>query len=149
MPYTTIDDVRTILKPELYDYPSNIDDAIGWAESEVHSIVGGVFPLRFDNTALYASVPSQIRWTTALLTAYRLWDRQVPLEGQTDDTAAEKWRSAAQATLMALRDGDSKLTLEDGTLVQVSGSSVSAPRYADFSSDDDYPFFKRSQAREW
>lgn len=148
MPYTTIADVKTVLKPELFDYPADVDDEILWAESEVNSVLGSVYQLRFDDATKYDSVPEQVRWATALLTAYRLWDRAVALEGQQDDTAAEKWRAAAMATLTALKDGDTQLTLADGTVITTT-SGGSPIRYPDYSSETGYPFFKRENAHEW
>lgn len=153
MAYCTIADVKNVLLESLYTYGANVDDQIAFAESEIDSILGGVYALPFDDASLYASVPVQIEWAAALLAAFKCWDEVVPLEGQKDDTAAARWRKMALDRLTQIAEGDARLTLADGTVV--TDLSTTAPRFypggvkekAD--EGDNTPMFTRAQAGEW
>lgn len=153
MPYADITDVQNVLKDKLYSYPSDIDAEIEYSESRINSALAGHYPLRFDDTGNYASVPVEIKWITSLLTAWRLWDQVTILEGQIDDTAAQRWHDEAMMWLDSLREGDSRLTLVDGTLV--TKPSTQSPRFypggvkdkAD--EEDNVPYSTRDQAHSW
>lgn len=153
MAYADVANVKKVLKDTLYSYPASIEDELEFAEAYVNGRLAGHYPLTFDDTSLYTSVPRQIKWITSYLVAYKLWDFVVPLEGQTDDTAAARWKKLADDWLDRLVAGDETLILDDGTLVVISNSG--APRFypsgikekAD--SADNEPWFTRSQVGEW
>lgn len=153
MTYATADDVKKVLGSDKTKYPSDLSDQHEYAEGIIDGVLAGVYALRFDDTDNYATVPVQIKWVAAQLVAWALWDKATILEGQTDDTAASRWRTMALETLEMLRLGDMRLTLEDGTLVGTSENAL--PRsYPDgvrdkASSDDNDPLFTRAQAGKW
>ena len=153
MPYVTFDEVKELLDTSLIQYPDNIDNYVEYAEAKIDSRLLGSFDLRFDDTALYASVPVQIKWIAALYVGYRIWDSMTVLEGQQDSTAGTRWRREADDWLKCLVKGDCGLTLDDGTLIGTSDSMI--PRaypvgIRDKAPDEDnIPFFTRAQAHEW
>lgn len=154
MAYCTIADVKNVLKDELFEYGKDVASEIAWAEAEIDSKLGQQFALKFDDTDVYASTPVQITWIAAHLTAFRLWDQVVLLEGQSDDTAAGRWRKMAFDSMDALLEGTMTLTLEDGTVISAAGGTT-APRFypsgtrTKADSADNLPWFKRAQAGEW
>lgn len=153
MPYATFDDVKKILKTSYIQYPDDIGDEIEFAEAMVDSHLAGHLALRFDDTAKYATVPIQIKWITALLVGWRLFDTVTILEGQVDQTAGTKWKKEAEDWLDCLVSGDCRLTLEDGTLIDATTSSLPRSYPAGTrdkaSSDDNEPYFTRAQAGQW
>lgn len=152
MAYVELADVKKILKDSLFDYPGSITDEVEFAEAYINGKLAGHYPLRFDDTAHYATVPTQIRWIAAHLVAYKLWDHVVPLEGQSDDTAAGRWKKLADNWLESIISRDESLVLLDGTIVTVSNEGLrfypSGTRTKADSSDND-PYFTRAQAHEW
>ena len=95
MAYAVIADIQKILKDQFYDFGTEIDDEVEFAEAVVDSQLGGIYDLKFDDTANYASVPVAIKWITSLLTAWRLFDKMTVLEGRVDATAADRWKEKA------------------------------------------------------
>lgn len=152
MAYAVIADVQNVLKDKLYRYPDEIDSEIEYAESRINSALAGHYDLKFDDPANYATVPVEIKWITSLLTAWRLWDQVTILEGQKDDTAAQRWHDEAMEWLDCLKAGACRLTLDDGTLISLP--STQSPRFypggvkdkAD--GDDNVPYFTRAQGQE-
>lgn len=153
MAYVTIKEVTEILDNDLIQYPDDIDNQIEYAETKIDSRLMGAFDLKFDDVALYASVPVQIKWIAALLVGFRIWDAKTPLEGQQDSTAGTRWKREAEDWLKCLLKGDCGLTLDDGTLIGVSASMI--PRaYPEGIRDkapsaENIPWFTRAQAHEW
>ena len=131
MAYAVIGDVQKILKTGFFTYPNDIDDEVEWAEARIDSKLAGVYALKFDDTGEYASVPVEINWITALLVAYRLWDGQTVLEGQRDDTAADKWHEEAMDWLTCIKAGDCRLSLADGTLIDLPTTTLVMRSYPD------------------
>lgn len=146
--YVTTDEVKDILDDNLLTYPSALTSQIEFAETWIDSRLSGYYSLRFDDTALYASVPKQIKWIAAYLVAHKLWDEAVPLEGQSSDTAAQRWWDKADAWLTCLRSGDCALTFADGTSVDLSGGGGGPRFYPDADADIDR-YFTRADAFEW
>ncbi len=153
MAYCDIADVKKVLKDDLFEYGTDVDDQIAWAEGIIDSTLGGHFELKFDAVANYATVPVQVEWAAAHLAAYKLWDRQVPLEGQTSDTAAQTWHDEAMQLMTDLISGDKVLTLADGTIV--TGKDTGSMRFypdgarTKADADDNVPFSTRARAHEW
>lgn len=153
MAYADFDDVKKVLKINLIQYPDDISDEVEFAEAMVDSHLAGNFALRFDDVANYASVPVQIKWITALLVGWRLFDPATALEGQTRSSAGERWKKAAEDWLECLATGACRLTLADGTIVDATESSLprsypSGTRDKALSDDND-PWFTRAQAGQW
>jgi phage gp36-like protein len=152
--YATTADVKKILKDTIFEYSVDIDEELDYATTFIDSALSGHFVLPFDDVTQYATVPVQIKWIAAYLVAYKLWDSQVSLEGQTDDTAAGRWLQTAKDWLAAIRDGEMALTLADGTAV-TSGETSGTPRFypsgtrTKAASEDNDPFFTRAQAHDW
>ena len=155
MAYAVIADVKKILKIDFFDYPVDMD--IGaeteWAEARINSKLGGIYTLRFDNTSFYPTVPVEIKWITALLIAYRLWDAQTVLEGQSDDTQADGWRKEAMEWLKCVAGGECRLMLDDGALVALP-TTISMRSYPNGvrtkePSEDNDPLFTRAQVGAW
>lgn len=150
--YLAVGDVKKVLKDDIFNYPADIASEIEFAETYINGRLAGHYPLPFDDTAIYTTVPTQIKWIAAHLVAYKLWDQVVPLEGQLSDTAAARWKKLADDWLDRLVALEELLVLEDGTAIDVSNPSL---RYypsgvrdkAD--SDDNVPFFSRADAHEW
>ena len=152
MAYVVLKDVKKVLKDSILNYPSSIADEIEFARTYVHGRLAGHYPLPFDDTALYTTVPVQINWISAYLCGYKLWDQVVPLEGQTSDTAAMRWKMLADDWLMRLADLDELLVLADGTVIAISNNSIrSYPSGVRTKAKniDNVPFFKRADAHEW
>ena len=153
MSYADFEDVKRILKTNLIQYPDDITDEIEFSEAVVDSHLAGNFALRFDDTNNYAAVPVQIKWITALLVGWRLFDPLTILEGQTGTSAGERWKKEAGDWLKCLATGACRLTLADGTLIEATESSL--PRsYPSGTrdkapSDDNDPMFTRDQAHSW
>ena len=153
MPYAVLADIKKILSAELYDFGIEVDSEIEFAEAVIDSSLGGIYLLKFDDVSRYQSVPTAIRWITAFLAAWRLFDLQTILEGTTDATAAERWKMKAMEWLKAIKEGSSRLVLDDGTLITMppsalirsypSGMRVKAPSAAND------PMFTRSQVGDW
>lgn len=152
MAYATYEDIKNILKNNFIQYPDDITEELEYAEAEIHSALAGHYPLRFDDTALYAAVPVQIKWITALLVGWRLFDSVTVLEGQTDAIAGKRWHKDATYWLKRLGSGDSRLTTEDGTLIESESSlprSYPAGTRDKAPSIDNEPWFTRAQAGNW
>ena len=153
MPYAVLADIKKILSDEFYDFGTEVDSEIEFAEAIIDSYLGGVYLLKFDDVARYTSVPTAIRWIAAFLAAWRLFDLSTVLEGTTDATAADRWKMKAMEWLQAIKEGSSSLVLDDGTLVALPMSTLirsypSGVRDKAPSNDND-PMFTRAQAGEW
>ncbi len=152
MVYVVLTDVKKVLKDSILNYPSSIADEIDFARTYIHGRLAGHYPLPFDDTALYATLPTQIKWISAHLVGYKLWDLVVALEGQTSDTAAARWKKLADDWLDRIAALEELLVLADGTLIAISNSSLrSYPSGVRTKADDDQnvPYFKRADAHEW
>ena len=149
MAYATIEDLRRVLKDEFFDYPASIDDELERAKSKIDSHLASRYSLPFDNTSLYATVPVQIKWIASYLVAYYLWDSVTVLEGQVDDTAAQRWLSMANTWLDRIAEGKDRLTLDDGTLVTDLSAAAGKPRGLDRTAEDEPYWFTREQAHNW
>lgn len=152
MAYVALGDIKKVLKDSIYDYPGDISDEIEFATTYINGRLAGHYPLPFDDTSLYASVPTQIKWIAAHLVGYKLWDQVVPLEGQTSDTAAGRWKELADNWLDRLVAREELLVLADGTVIDVSDGSLrfypsGVKDKAD--SADAVPMFTRADAHEW
>lgn len=155
MAYAAIADVKNVLRDAHFSYPSDISAQLDYAEAQVNSKLGGRYALPFDDTSLYTSVPVQIKWITSYLVAYKLWDEVTLIEGQQNDTAAQRWLQHAMEWLDRIASGDERLTYSDGSLVDLPAGASGAPRFypsgirdkAD--SEDNEPYFTRAQAHEW
>lgn len=153
MAYVDLAGIKKVLKDNLFDYPADISNEIEFAESYINGRLAGHYPLRFDDVTKYPTVPLQIKWITAHLVGYKLWDSVVPLEGQDDDTAAGRWKKLADDWLSRLAEQDELLVLEDGTVIEIT--SGSALRFyptgirEKASSEDNVPFFTRADAHKW
>ena len=153
MAYADFEDVKKILKARFLQYPDDISNEIEFAEAKVNTMLAGHYTLRFDDLAAYTSVPIEIKWITSLLVGWRLEDQATVLEGQTSSTAGKRWKREAEDWLKCLAEGECRLTLEDGTLIDLPSSSL--PRsYPDgvrskAPSEDNDPFFTRDQAHVW
>lgn len=152
MAYVTIDKIQNVLSVDFAAYANSVDTEIGWAESEIDSLLGGHYSTPFDDTSLYSAVPPTIEWIAALLTGWKIWDAKTVLEGVEDDTAAGRWKEMAYKAIAELKSGERTLINVDGTTVS---KTTSGPRFypsgvkekAD--SADNLPYFKRAQAGEW
>ncbi|KKL16337.1 hypothetical protein LCGC14_2496570, partial [marine sediment metagenome] len=102
MAYVALADVKKVLKDSLFPYPADITSEFEFAEAYINGRLAGHYPLPFDDTGIYASVPTQIKWIAAHLISYKLWDGVVALEGQTSDTAAIRWKKLADEWLTRL-----------------------------------------------
>lgn len=152
MAYVALADVKKVLKDSILNYPANIASEIEFARTYVNGRLAGHYSLPFDDTAIYASVPTQIKWIAALLTGYKLWDQVVPLEGQVSDTAAIRWKELADQWLARIATAEELLVLADDTVISISDSSLrSYPSGIRSKADDDdnVPYFKRADAHEW
>ncbi len=152
MAYVVLADVKKVLKDSIFNYPASITDEIEFARTYVHGRMAGHYPLPFDDTALYTTVPVQIKWISAHLIGYKLWDPAVALEGQTSDTAAMRWKMLADDWLMRIASLEELLILADGTVIAISNNSIrSYPSGVRTKAKDadNVPFFKRADAHEW
>ncbi len=152
MVYAAVKDVKKVLKDSLLNYPASIVDEVEFARTYIHGRLAGHYPLPFDATELYASVPVQVKWISAHLTGYKLWDLVVALEGQTSDTAAARWKQLADDWLMRIASLEELLILADGTVIAISNNSLrSYPSGVRTKAKDvdNVPFFTRADAHEW
>lgn len=152
MAYVVLADVKKVLKDSILNYPGSIADEIEFARTYLHGRMAGYYPLPFDDTSLYTTIPVQIKWISAHLIGYKLWDQVVPLEGQTSDTAAMRWKKLADDWLDRITALEELLVLTDGTLITISNNSLrSYPSGVRTKADDDknVPYFKRADAHEW
>ncbi len=152
MAYVVLADVKKILKDSLFNYPADIASEFEFAETYINGRLAGHYPLPFDDTGTYASVPTQIKWIAAHLVGYKLWDGVVALEGQTSDTAAARWKKLADDWLDRLVALEELLVLADGTVITITNGSLrfypSGIRDK-AASTDNVPMFKRADAHEW
>ena len=152
MAYVELADVKKVLKDSLFNYPADITSEFEFAEAYINGRLAGHYPLPFDDTDIYASVPTQVKWIAAHLISYKLWDGVVALEGQTSDTAAKRWKKLADEWLTRLVKLEELLVLEDGTVISITNDTLrfypSGVRdKAD--SDKNVPMFKRADAHQW
>lgn len=154
MALVTITECQDVLSTDFVTYPADIDSEEDFAEAIINGHLGGIYELPFDDVSLYASVPPLIKWIAAHLVGYKLWDQRVVLEGQADDTAAQRWYNWAMDRLEKLRAGD--IVLLDGSNVLItSNGSGSGPRFypggvkTKADEEDNTPWFTRAQAGNW
>lgn len=155
MAYTDIDTIQHVLEDAFATYPTDITSLTEYAQTEIDSKLAGRFSLPFDDTDKYAGgVPVLIKWIASYLAGYKLWDQRTVLEGSVSETAAARWKAMADLMIDELRSGDRDLVGDNGVLIEPSGSP-SAPRFypsgvrEKAASEDNVPYFKRSQAGEW
>lgn len=153
MAYADYDEVKKVLKEQFASFPPDLSDHIELAQAKVNSVLAGFYTLPFDDTATYSSVPVQIKWITALLVAWKLFDELTVLESQADSTQADAWKEEAESWLKQIREGSMRLTLADGTLVALLNNGTGVPRFFPSGTrkveTDNDPYFRRSQAHEW
>ena len=150
--YAALSDVKKVLKDSLFNYPASIADEVEFARTYLHGRMAGRYPLPFDDTSLYTTVPVQIKWISAHLIGYKLWDLVVALEGQTSDTAAARWKQLADDWLDRIANLEELLVLTDGTVIAISNNSIrSYPSGVRTKAKDvdNVPYFKRADAHEW
>ncbi|KKN23768.1 hypothetical protein LCGC14_0901600 [marine sediment metagenome] len=152
MAYVELADVKKVLKDSLFDYPGSIASEFEFAEAYINGRLAGHYPLPFDDTDIYASVPTQIKWIAAHLVGYKLWDGAVALEGQTSDTAAKRWKKLADEWLTRLVKLEELLVLDDGTIISITNDTLRFyPSGVRDKADNDknVPMFKRADAHQW
>jgi len=153
MAYVELAYIKKVLRDDLLTYPSDITDYLDFAETEINGQLVGQFAIPFDNVALYAEVPSLIKWIAAYLVGYKIYAERTGTMN-IEDTNGHRWWIMAQTWLQGIVDGKYDLILSDGTVVEETGST-SAPRsYPTGAKDkapsaDNVPYFTRAQAGEW
>ncbi len=155
MAYADYEEVRKILREQFAAFPDDLTDQVEIAEAWVNSKLAGFYSTPFDDVSLYTEVPVQIKWITAYWLAWKLYDELTVLETTphiNTTTSAADWKQMAEDWCQEIREGEMRLTYEDGSLVPIT-NGTGAPRFAPSGAavvnTDNEPFFSRDQAHEW
>ncbi len=151
--YASLDLVKLILRDDYLRYPSDITDYAAFAEMEIDSRLAGQYSIPFDDTAVYATVPTLIQWIYCHLVGYKMYDERTSLE-DISNPKGQHWWDMAQKWLAGIVEGDYLLSLADGTVVVSAGSTTGPRSYPEGLRDkapsaDNVPYFTRAQAGEW
>lgn len=150
MSYTDAKFTKRVLQDDFLSYPSELNPYFDFAESIINGRLAGQYEVPFAD----GSIPVLIRWIASYLVGYKLYDRAAALQELSDSNMGQKWWEMAQNLLTGIVEGEYLLHLEDGTLVEIAGSTSGPRAYPSgvrekAPSTENVPFFKRAQAGNW
>lgn len=154
MGYVELDFIKRVLRDDYLVFPQDFGVYDEFAQAIINARLAGVYIVPFTEGTPCAEIPMLVKWITAYLVGYKIFDERTSFEGLPDDNKGQEWWDMAHSLLTGLAEGTYLLHCADGTVIESLGS-VTAPRFYPSGvrdkapSADNLPYFSRDQAGNW